>query len=113
MAVSTLQGIISSSIGKIGTFGGDSAGTYSYILPRSGLYLILFNKINASSDVHLGVYLANATTSNGGRVVIRPIIPLETGVNVTIAIENSQFVVTIDTNGQTYMRGHVYAIYYN
>lgn len=110
MAVSTVQSIISSSIGKIGTFGRDSAGTYSYTLPQSGLYLIFFNKINAYSDVHLGVYLANATTANGGRVVIRPIIPLDTGVNVTIAIENSQFVVTIDTNGQTYMRGHVYFV---
>lgn len=99
-----------SALRKVGTFGGNDAGTYSYTLPQSGLYLIFFHKINTSSDGLLGVYLANATTSNGGRVAIKTIAPLDTGINVTIAIVNSQFVVTIDTNGQTYMRGHVYFV---
>ena len=110
MAISLIPGIINSSFERIGNFGGNDAGTYSYTLPPDGFYIVFFKKTNTYDSAQLGAYLVNAVSSNGGRVAIRPLAALPENMSVTIEIVDGKFVLTLDTGASTYMRGYVFKI---
>lgn len=95
---------------KVAGLAWTNAGTYTFTLPGEALYLIFVYKYNATSEYQLGVYLANASAANGGRVVLAPITAIGGGMTVALEIKDSAFVVTFDTNGQTYMHATVFRV---